>query len=240
MTVSRIVGEPLRATGNTSLHATRGRVAQVLEMVGLRPEYMNRYPHAFSGGQRQRVGIARALASEPTLVVADEAVSALDVSVQAQILNLLRDLQNRLSLTYLFIAHDLGVVRYLCDVVGVMYLGRLVEVAGKASLYRSPRHPYTEALLAVAPRPEPGHVAAKIAAGERAPMAGADVPACLYSSRCPYRQGICSRETPKLREVGPGHTVACHFDLNLVNADAQGNSLTASKESTTVVPFFKS
>jgi peptide/nickel transport system ATP-binding protein len=218
MTVLRIVGEPLRATGAMDLGATRERVAEVLEMVGLRHEYMNRYPHAFSGGQRQRIGIARALATEPRLVVADEAVSALDVSVQAQILNLLRELQGRLNLTYLFIAHDLGVVRYLCDMVGVMYLGRLVEVADKASLFRSPRHPYTETLLAVAPRPEPGEVAARPAVGEAVPAASTPVSGCPYHPRCRYKKDICVRETPELRQVAPNHTVACHFDLKLTGA----------------------
>jgi peptide/nickel transport system ATP-binding protein len=218
MTVLRIVGEPLRATGAMDLGATRERVAEVLEMVGLRHEYMNRYPHAFSGGQRQRIGIARALATEPRLVVADEAVSALDVSVQAQILNLLRELQERLNLTYLFIAHDLGVVRYLCDMVGVMYLGRLVEVADKASLFRSPQHPYTETLLAAAPRPQPGEVAAQPAVGEAVPAASIPVSGCPYHPRCRYKKDICVRETPELRQVAPDHTVACHFDLKLTGA----------------------
>jgi len=211
MTVLRIVGEPLRATGNMDLRATRQRVAEMLEMVGLRHEYMNRYPHAFSGGQRQRIGIARALATEPRLVVADEPVSALDVSVQAQILNLLRELRERLNLTYLFITHDLGVVRYICDVVGVMYLGRLVEVADKTSLFRAPKHPYTEALLAAAPRPEPSQVSASPAVpGSSVPAAG-----CPYRARCRYQKDICASEAPELRTIVPGHSVACHFDLNL-------------------------
>jgi peptide/nickel transport system ATP-binding protein len=213
MTVLRIVGEPLRATGSMDTAATKQRVAEVLQLVGLRYEYMNRYPHAFSGGQRQRIGIARALATEPPLVVADEAVSALDVSVQAQILNLLRDLQERLNLTYLFIAHDLGVVRHICDAVGVMYLGRLVEVADKASLFAAPRHPYTEALLAAAPRPEPGRPIARMAAEISA--AGRPATGCPYQGRCRYRKDVCSREAPEPRQVAPGHTVACHFDLRL-------------------------
>jgi len=210
MTVLRIVGEPLRATGCTDQRATRQRVAEVLEMVGLRHEHMSRYPHAFSGGQRQRIGVARALATEPRLVVADEAVSALDVSVQAQILNLLRELQARLDLTYLFIAHDLGVVRYICDVVGVMYLGRLVEVADKASLFRSPRHPYTEALLAAAPRPEPGQPIVQLPAPGTVPASG-----CPFLPRCRYQKETCAREAPEPRQVAPGHTVSCHFDLSL-------------------------
>jgi peptide/nickel transport system ATP-binding protein len=214
MTVLRIVGEPLRATGHTNLRATRDRVAEVLEMVGLRHEYMSRYPHAFSGGQRQRIGIARALATEPRLVVADEAVSALDVSVQAQILNLLHELQKRLELTYLFIAHDLGVVRFISDVVGVMYLGKLVEVADKASLFRGPRHPYTEALLAAAPRPVPGRPAGEPSL-PTVQASSDSASGCPYRSRCTYRQDICAREAPDLRQVAPGHTVACHFDLKL-------------------------
>jgi len=220
MTVLRIVGEPLRATGSISRRATRDRVAEVLEMVGLSEEYMNRYPHAFSGGQRQRIGIARALATQPSLIVADEAVSALDVSVQAQILNLLRDLQERFRLTYLFIAHDLGVVRYLCDRVAVMYSGRLVEIADKPALYGNPKHPYTESLLAAAPRPEPDKLPIKQPSMESPsgphPFGGG----CAYFPRCPYRRDVCSREAPQLREVAGGQSVACHFDLTLANANS--------------------
>ena len=220
MTVLRIVGEPLRATGNISRRATRERVAEVLEMVGLRHEFMNRYPHAFSGGQRQRIGIARALATQPSLIVADEAVSALDVSVQAQILNLLRDLQERFQLTYLFIAHDLGVVRYLSDSVGVMYSGRLVEIAEKPALYGSPKHPYTESLLAAAPRPEPDTLAIQPPSAERSSGPRSFPGGCGYFARCPYRRDVCSREAPPLREVADGHSVACHFDLTLTNANS--------------------
>jgi peptide/nickel transport system ATP-binding protein len=218
MTVMRIVAEPLRATGNATMQATRDRVAEVLEMVGLGHEYMNRYPHAFSGGQRQRIGIARALVTQPSLVVADEAVSALDVSVQAQILNLLRALQERLSLTYLFIAHDLGVVRYISDVVAVMYRGRLVEVANKAELYSHPKHPYTESLLVAAPRPEPDRNPAEMKPIDRLSADNVMVSGCPYFLRCSYRRELCTREVPPLRDVGTGHQVACHFDLALTNS----------------------
>ena len=226
MTVLRIVGEPLRATGNISRRATRERVAEVLEMVGLRDEYMNRYPHAFSGGQRQRIGIARALATQPSLIVADEAVSALDVSVQAQILNLLRDLQERFRLTYLFIAHDLGVVRYLSDTVGVMYSGRLVEIAAKPVLYSNPKHPYTESLLAAAPRLEPDTLPIPQPSAQRSSGPRSFSGGCAYFARCPYRRDVCGREAPPLRQVADGHSVACHFDLTLTNANppAMGGS----------------
>jgi len=218
MTVMRIVGEPLRATGNATRQATRDRVAEVLEMVGLGHEYMNRYPHAFSGGQRQRIGIARALVTQPSLVVADEAVSALDVSVQAQILNLLRALQERLSLTYLFIAHDLGVVRHISDVVAVMYRGRLVEIANKAELYSHPKHPYTESLLVAAPRPEPDKTPVETKPMDRISADNFAVPSCPYYLRCGYRGEVCTREVPPLRDIGTGHKVACHFDLRLTHS----------------------
>jgi peptide/nickel transport system ATP-binding protein len=220
MTVMRIVGEPLRATGNATKQAIRERVAEVLEMVGLGHEYMNRYPHAFSGGQRQRIGIARALVTQPSLVVADEAVSALDVSVQAQILNLLRALQERLSLTYLFIAHDLGVIRYISDVVAVMYRGRLVEIANKTDLYRAPKHPYTESLLVAAPRPEPDKTPVETKPKDGLSADNVVVSGCPYFPHCGYRREVCTREVPPLRDIGTGHKVACHFDLTLTNSGA--------------------
>jgi peptide/nickel transport system ATP-binding protein len=214
MTVARIIGEPLRTVHGIAWSEIHDRVAEVTELVGLRREYLDRYPHAFSGGQRQRIGIARALVTRPELVVADEAVSALDVSVQAQILNLMLDLQKKLGITYLFIAHDLGVVRYLCDTVAVLYRGRIAEIAEKTDIYRTPRHPYTESLIAAAPLPEPSINAAPLLRDNtHAPEATAA--GCPYYSRCPYRQEICAHQEPALRAVAPGHTVACHFDLKL-------------------------
>lgn len=219
MTVARIIAEPLRAVQGIAPGERRERVAEVTELVGLRREYLDRYPHAFSGGQRQRIGIARALVTRPELVVADEAVSALDVSVQAQVLNLMRDLQQKLGITYLFIAHDLGVVRYLCDTVAVLYRGRIAEIAEKRDIYRAPRHPYTESLIAAAPPPEPEVEAAtqprELSTLDQAPDQEAPAAGCPYHARCPYRQEICAHQEPALRTVAPGHTVACHFDLQL-------------------------
>jgi peptide/nickel transport system ATP-binding protein len=215
MTVQRIVGEPLRAIGLASGSEYLDRVSAAMRQVRLRPETMNRYPHAFSGGQRQRIGIARALVTGPELVVADEPVSALDVSVQAQVLNLLQDLRERFGLTFLFIAHDLGVIRHICDTVSVMYVGKLVEVGERMHLFQTPAHPYTEALLSAIPRPDP-----KIKAKPgllRGAVADASNPpsCCLFYPRCRYRKQQCEKQSPLLREVTPGHSVACHFDLDL-------------------------
>ena len=209
-TLLDIVAEPLVANGVGS-HAERvDRVAELLRLVGLRPEYMRRYPHAFSGGQRQRVGIARALALHPSLVVADEPVSALDVSVQAQILNLLLELQGRLGLTYLFVAHDLSVVKHVSDRVAVMYVGQIMELAATDALYRTPRHPYTEALMSAVPKPDPRLRGGRIVLeGDVAdpvnPPAG-----CYFNPRCRYAVDRCRVETPQLREVAPGHLARCH------------------------------
>jgi peptide/nickel transport system ATP-binding protein len=222
MTVGRIIGEPLRAVPGIARNEIRERVAEVIELVGLRREHLDRYPHAFSGGQRQRIGIARALVTHPELVIADEAVSALDVSVQAQILNLMRDLQQKLGITYLFIAHDLGVMRYLCDTVAVLYRGRIAEIGGKNDIYRTPHHPYTGSLIAAAPPPEPGVDVAprshQYSVREHVNDQEATTVGCPYHSRCPFRQEICSQQEPALRVVAPGHTVACHFDLQLQGA----------------------
>jgi peptide/nickel transport system ATP-binding protein len=220
MTLQEIVGAPLRAMGIMQGSELEDRVAEMLRLVGLRPEYMRRYPHAFSGGQRQRIGLARALAPNPLFVVCDEPVSALDVSVQAQILNLLEDLQERMGLTYLFVAHDLSVVAHICERVAVMYVGKLVELASAADLYSSPKHPYTEALMSAIPRPDPRPREKRILlTGEVANPA--DPPSgCYFHPRCRYVKDICSVEEPVLEEISPGHYVKCHFgkDLSLTGA----------------------
>jgi peptide/nickel transport system ATP-binding protein len=210
MTLFDNVGEPLLVNGLRDRRARMDRVAALLSLVGLRPEYLHRFPHAFSGGQRQRIGIARALATEPRLVVADEPVSALDVSVQAQVLNLLLELQQRLHLTYLFVAHDLTVVRHISDRVAVMYVGRIVELAPTPSIFAHPRHPYTAALMKAVPIPDPrvpsGDVALK---GEVA--SPADPPSgCYFHPRCPFVVDACRTDPPALREVAPGRLVRCH------------------------------
>jgi peptide/nickel transport system ATP-binding protein len=211
MTVFDIVSEPLKAHQISSGKEMEDRVALLLQRVGLRPEYMRRYPHAFSGGQRQRIGIARALALDPRLVIADEAVSALDVSVQAQILNLLEDLRAEFDLTYLFISHDLSVVEYIADRVAVMYVGKLVEVADTRRLFSAPRHPYTEALLSAVPKPDPRMKSSRIilpgdVADPANPPSG-----CYFHPRCRYAQPCCATDVPPLREIEPGHFSACHF-----------------------------
>ena len=217
-----IIGECLEIAGTTRLADRRARVAELLEQVGLKPEYMSRYPHAFSGGERQRIGIARALALDPRLVVCDESVSALDVSVQAQILNLLQDLQERLGLTYLFIAHDLAVVEHLSDRVAVMYAGRLVEIAASAELFARPRHPYTEALLASIPKPDPrlrGTTRRLRLGGEVADVRNPP-PGCIFHPRCRYAEDRCRSERPALRDLGNGRRAACHFAETLELAGA--------------------
>jgi peptide/nickel transport system ATP-binding protein len=211
MTLLEIVGEPLIVNQGVRGSELEDRVAELLRVVGLHPEYMRRFPHAFSGGQRQRIGIARALALEPRFIVADEPVSALDVSIQAQVLNLLQDLQEEFGLSYLFIAHDLSVVEHISDRVAVMYVGKLVETAETEELYNHPLHPYTEALLSNAPKPDPDLESQRLVLHGEVPSP-ADPPAgCYFHPRCNYAQGICSHEPPTLREIIPGHFTACHL-----------------------------
>ncbi len=209
MTVLQIVAEPMLLNGTTMDEATQ-RVGELLEMVGLERKQMNRYPHAFSGGQRQRIGIARALALNPHFVVADEAVSALDVSVQAQILNLLQDLKATLKPTFLFIAHDLSVIEHVSDRVGVMYVGHLVELAPTEEVYLKPRHPYTEALLSAIPRVDPMHKFNRILLHGEVANAAARPSGCCFHPRCKYCTERCKQEAPKWTEVSTGHCVACH------------------------------
>jgi peptide/nickel transport system ATP-binding protein len=212
--VSSIVGEPLRAHGLAKGAALEGRVRELLDIVGLPSGAGSRYPHEFSGGQRQRIGIARALAVDPELIVADEPVSALDVSIQAQVINLLEELQDRLKLTYLVVAHDLAVVRHISDRVAVMYLGKLVEVAPSDGLYERPLHPYTIALLSAIPIPDPvvEDRRERILLRGDLPSPSNPPPGCHFHTRCPYRQETrCHDEEPALREVAAGHTVACHW-----------------------------
>lgn len=215
MSIGRIIEEPLLTHKiGENRQERQSIVHSLMDKVGIRPEFYSRYPHQFSGGQRQRVGIARALALNPELIVCDEPVSALDVSIQAQILNLLRDLQKELGLTYLFISHDLGVVRYISDRVCVMFLGRLCEIGGTKELYQSPIHPYTRFLMESVPKPDP-----TLRREEREILTG-DIPSpidppsgCRFHTRCPYAKEICSKEAPPMREFGNGRYAACHFPL---------------------------
>src|SRR5438132_1874058 len=213
-TVGGIISAPFKVQGVEPKGGVRGAVLELMERVGLNPEHYNRYPHEFSGGQRQRIGVARAIALRPKLLIADEPVSALDVSIQAQVLNLLRDLQAEFGLTLIFIAHDLSVVRYMCDRVAVMYLGKIVEIGPGDALYEFPRHPYTGALLSAVPIADP-----TLAPEERTLLSG-DVPspanppkACRFHTRCPKAQELCSEREPLLEDKGSGTRTACHFPL---------------------------
>jgi len=209
--VASIVGEPLLIHGIKNRQERESRVMELLQVVGLSKEHMRRYPHMFSGGQRQRIGVARALALNPDLVVCDEAVSALDVSIQAQVLNLLKDLQDEFSLTYLFISHDLHVVEHISDRVAVMYLGKIVEVADSKIIYKTPLHPYTQALLSASPMPDPEHKRKRILLKGDVPSPINPPPGCRFHTRCPYVQDICSTTEPPLKAIRPGHEAACHF-----------------------------
>jgi peptide/nickel transport system ATP-binding protein/oligopeptide transport system ATP-binding protein len=208
--VGDIVGEPLRIHGLASGPALRAEVVRLLGTVGLTAEHHDRYPHEFSGGQRQRIGIARALAVRPSLIIADEPVSALDLSIQAQVINLLRDIQQEFGLTYLFIAHDLSVIEHMSDRVAVMYLGRIVELADAEELYRAPRHPYSEALLNAVPVPDPARRTRHPLKGE-VPSPLSPPTGCHFHPRCPYAREICVSVYPPLDDKGGGHLAACHF-----------------------------
>ena len=210
-TISQIIGEPLLIYGMKSRRKRDNKVARILETVGLGREHMRRYPHQFSGGQRQRIGVARAIVLRPEFIVCDEAVSALDVSIQAQVINLLKDLQSEFNLTYLFISHDLHVVEYVSDRVAVMYLGKIVEFADAADLYIRPKHPYTKALLAASPMPDPDYT-------RKTPPLKGDVPSpiyppqgCRFHTRCPVKQEICMKQAPEFRQIDTGHYAACFF-----------------------------
>jgi oligopeptide transport system ATP-binding protein len=213
MTVGDIIGEPLEVHSAVKGKEKEARVKELLKLVGMNPSFVTRYPHEFSGGQRQRIGIARSLALNPSFVVCDEPIAALDVSIQAQVVNLLKDLQKKFNLTYLFIAHDLSMVRHISDRVAVMYLGRIVEIADWKTIYDDPKHPYTQALLSAIPIPDP-----VIEAQRKRIILEGDVPSaanppkgCRFNTRCPIRQERCFQDDPELREIVPGHWAACHF-----------------------------
>ena len=217
LTVGSMLTEALTIHRLARGQAARERVAELLRLVGLHPDHARRYPHEFSGGQRQRIGVARALAVNPRLIVADEPVSALDVSIQAQIINLLRDLQRKMGLTYLFVAHDLSVVEHISDRVAVMYLGRIAELADSESLYREPRHPYTVSLLSAIPVPDPGRKKARIVLKGDVPSPAKPPSGCRFHPRCFMAREMCASEEPLLREVRPGHWSACHFAEQVAN-----------------------
>jgi oligopeptide/dipeptide ABC transporter ATP-binding protein len=213
MTVGSIVAAPLEVHRVASGNKKSKRIDDLLNMVGLNPEFVNRYPHEFSGGQRQRIGIARALAVSPDLVICDEPISSLDVSIQAQVVNLLEELQQRLGLTYLFIAHDLSMVRHISDRIAVMYLGKIMELADRDEIYLRPLHPYTQALISAVPVPDPD-----VAVNRKRVILQGDIPSpanpplgCNFNTRCPFAEELCRAEDPSFAEIQPGHWAACHF-----------------------------
>jgi len=210
-TVEKIISEPLLVYGMKSSKDRKARVKELLEVVGLQEHHGSRYPHQFSGGQRQRIGIARALANNPKLIICDEPVSALDVSVQSQILNLMEDLQKEFDLTYIFIAHDLSVVKHISDRIGVMYLGKMVELANKDELYDAPKHPYTQALLSAIPTPDPDEVKERIILKGDVPSPSNPPKGCPFNTRCPKAMSICRESTPHFQEIEEEHYVACHL-----------------------------
>ncbi|HBS36883.1 MAG TPA: peptide ABC transporter ATP-binding protein [Rhodobacteraceae bacterium] len=221
MNIFDIIGEPLLVIGGMKNREERTkRVAELLQLVGLRPEYMQRFPHAFSGGQRQRIVIARALALNPRLVVADEPVSALDVSVQAQVLNLMLRLQRDLNLTYLFVAHDLSVVKHFCDRVIVMYLGKIVELAPSEALFDRPMHPYTSALMRAVPEADPRQKAAMVPLQGEVPSPANPPTGCYFHTRCPHATEVCKSTMPGLEEIRPGHFVRCHLAEELISTES--------------------
>lgn len=225
MRVREIVAEPLRLTGASQAEC-EARVAQLLPMVGLAEYQADRFPHEFSGGQRQRIGIARALAVRPELIICDEPVSALDVSIQAQVINLLTDLQKQFGLTYLFISHDLRVVRHIADRVAVMYLGRIVEIGNKRDIYSNPQHPYTKALIGAVPLPQPGQVKAPLRLSGEVPSASRVPSGCRFHTRCPHVMPVCKTDDPALLEGASGHNAACHLVSPIIqtrNVNVEGN-----------------
>jgi peptide/nickel transport system ATP-binding protein len=234
-TILEIISEPLKLNHMARGKELEDRVVELMRLVGLRPEYITRYPNAFSGGQRQRIGVARALALNPSLIIADEPVSALDVSVQAQILNLLKRLQQELNLTYIFISHDLSVVKHISNRVAVMYVGKIVETAPVGKLYNKPLHPYTEALLSAVHTTDP-----KARDQKKRIVLQGDVPdpanpptGCYFHPRCMYAKDVCKHDAPPLREVQPGHFAACHFadELNLAGVAGKAVSISAGQPS---------